>query len=68
MNYLEWSKEYEKTAAQLDAVLQRLKNERACCGISQKKELSDKMTLYRQYKRECMETANHLMKRHRGEA
>lgn len=68
MNYLEWSKDYEKTADALNSMVQRFKQMRAHCSPGQKKELTDKIMLYRRYRNECLDTANHLLQRHLGEA
>ncbi|MBR1482264.1 MAG: hypothetical protein IJ598_04740 [Ruminococcus sp.] len=64
MNYLKWSQEYSETASQLAAVIEKLKNERRHARAAHKKELDDKLSLYRQYYRECTETAALLLERH----
>ena len=64
MDYLKWSNEYKQTASELEAVLARLKRQRARASDSVKKELSDKITLYKGW----FEIAHHLMERHRGVA
>ena len=68
MNYFEWSTEYEKTALELEAVMDKLKSRRRTASESEKKELSDKITFYRHCRNECRDIANHLMQRHRGAA
>ena len=68
MDYLKWSNEYKQTASELEAVLARLKRQRARASDSVKKELSDKITLYKGWYKECIEIAHHLMERHRGVA
>ena len=68
MNYFEWSREYEQTAMELDKVITRLKKEKCGKGDSMKKELNDKIALYRCYRNECLRVADHLMQRHKGVA
>ena len=67
MNYLEWSHEYEETVQTLDELIQKLKKQRAASPLN-RRELSDKISYYRQCRAECMEICNHLMERHRGVA
>ena len=68
MNYFEWSKEYEKTARELDTVIERLKKQKKGKREGEKKELSDKIALYQSYRNECVQISNHLMQRHLGVA
>lgn len=68
MNYLEWSKEYEQTASELNRVVQRLKKERRHAGRADYKELTDRITHYRHCRNECMLVAQHLRERHKGVA
>ncbi len=67
MNYLEWSNEYEETAKMLDELIQKLKKQRTASPAN-RRELSDKITYYRQCRAECIEISNHLRDRHRGVA
>ena len=68
MNYFEWSREYEQTASELNKVITRLKKQKCGKGESKKKELNDKIALYRGYRNECLRVADHLMERHNGVA
>ena len=68
MNYFEWSKEYEKAAEELGAVISQLTTRKRKATPSEKLELSDRIAIYKRYRNECLNTANHLMDRHRGVA
>lgn len=68
MNYFEWSQEYEQTARELDKVIARLKKQRTGKREGEKKELSDRIAMYKFYRNECIHIANHLMQRHMGVA
>ncbi len=68
MNYIEWSKEYETTAAELEKVLTRLKREREGKGKSNRKELDDKIIYYRRLRSECLKISAHLLARSKGVA
>ena len=64
MNYLAWSMEYKNTADELAKVIDKLKAQRASASPSAKKELDRKISKFRIYFRECMETASLLRERH----
>ena len=68
MNYFEWSQEYKQTARELDKVITRLKKQRIGKREGEKKELSDRIALYKSYRNECVHIANHLLQRHLGVA
>lgn len=68
MNYLEWSKEYEQTAEEMERMMKRFQKERAKQGRTADKELTDKIAHYRLCRNECMDIANRLMQRHLGVA
>ncbi len=68
MNYLEWSQEYTQTAQEMDTVVQRLKKKRSRAGESEKRELNDRISMYRSCRNECLDIARRLMERHRGAA
>lgn len=68
MNYYNWSKEYEQTAAALNEVVMRLKRRRTGLSESEKKELTDKISFYRRCRNEALDIAQHLMARHKGAA
>jgi len=68
MNYLTWSMEYTQTAEELAKVIEKLKTARTCASPSQKKELDQKLALFRSYYRECIQTAALLKERHRDAA
>ena len=68
MNYLAWSMEYINTADEISKVIDKLKKRRKAAPTSVKKELDQKITQYRIYYRECMETAALLRERHRDAA
>lgn len=68
MNYFEWSKEYYETAAEIANVIEKLKNSRKKCNLSEKNEFDRKIAAYRMYYNECILTANHLIERHKGVA
>ena len=64
MDYLTWSMEYKNTADELAKVINKLKTKRTTASPSCKKELDRKISKYRVYFRECMETAALLRERH----
>lgn len=68
MNYYAWSREYYSSAQNLAELIDRLKQRRKRCRAAEKRELDDKISSYRECYRECMQTANLLMERARGEA
>ena len=68
MNYLEWSQEYNNTAEQIALVINKLKKERKGKTPYEQKELDTKIAKYRTYYYDCLNTANHLLARHKGVA
>ena len=56
--------EYKNTADELAKVIDKLKAQRASASPSVKKELDRKISKFRIYFRECMETASLLRERH----
>ncbi len=68
MNYYEWSNEYTQTAEQLSEVIERLNKRRKTACASDSRELGERLAMYRSLRRECLNTAAHLMERHRGAA
>lgn len=66
-NYLEWSNEYKLEAEKMLDVINKIKENAAKQSNTNKKELYEKIQKYRGYYRECMDIANLLEKRHRGE-
>lgn len=68
MDYYEWSMEYRQSADRLLEVINRLKKSCKRASKSERKELDSKLHFYRQCYRECLDTAQHLRKRHEGAA
>lgn len=68
MNYLEWSREYEQAAAEMERLMERFQKERAKQGRAADRELTDKIAHYRTCRNECIDIANRLMQRHLGVA
>ena len=68
LNYCEWSKEYSQTAEEIEQVINKLKAQKRGASLSKKKEIDAKLSKYRSYYNECVETANILMNRYRGVA
>lgn len=66
MDYLSWSNEYYNTANELSEVVERLKAIRQTVNSNEKKELDSKIAQYKIYLAECLQTANHLLLRHKG--
>lgn len=68
MNYLEWSREYTAVAETLAETIEKLKRRRRNACPAEKKELDQRISMYRTCRSECLETATHLMERYRGVA
>ena len=68
MNYYEWSLEYEQSAKELEKVITRLKKRRAHISESEKKEINERIAFYKSCRSECIQTADLLMRRHKGVA
>ena len=68
MNYLEWSLEYKAAAERLAETREKLKLRRAPAPLSEKKEIDRRIAQYRVCRGECLDIADHLMRRHRGVA
>lgn len=68
MNYLAWSQEYLNTAAELAAVMAKLRKQSKGCGQTVKKEMEARIAQYRICYNECMRTAALLRERHRDAA
>ena len=68
MNYLAWSQEYLNTAAELAAVMAKLRKQSKGCSQTVKKEMEARIAQYRICYNECMSTAALLRERHRDAA
>lgn len=67
MDYKAWAQEYYDTIEQIDAVLNKLKSEKAALKRKGQKnpDINKRIIYLRGIRKECAETADSLMMRHR---
>ena len=68
MNYEQWAQEYNETINQIDSLIGELKTKRKGKEDFEADEIKRRIAYWRLIRNECLKTANHLMKRHRGVA